>query len=360
MLITPHLRSFVGPVLALFVLSAGTWATSVATQAEESETQLDGVVVVVNEACHSLALRADGTVWGWGCNSDWDLGATAPDGDDSTSIPIQATGLDQVRALAFGYGHALAVRADGTVWAWGVNDHGQVGSPTADCPIHKRPCSQGPIPVPGLSEVKAVAATDYSSFALTVDGTVWAWGQNLLGELGTGGPIDDRPAPTQLDMPTDVVAISAAGNRVMVLHGDGTVWQWGDDLGATPTQVAGLDGVRAVAVGDVRNLALLADGSVRAWGEPETTDPVAVAGLGPMTAIAGGEKLSAALAPDGRVWVWGVPDENPVPVEDLDGVMAISMGTEGDLVALKVDGTVWTWRQYSKVHPVPASATPTP
>jgi alpha-tubulin suppressor-like RCC1 family protein len=357
-----QLRWFVGPVFALLLLSPAPWTAPAVTQTEEPETGLHGVVAVVNESCHSLVLRADGTVWGWGCNSDWDLGATAPDGDDRTSIPIQATGLDQVRALAFGYGHALAVRADGTVWAWGENDHGQVGSPTEDCPIHKRPCSQVPIPVPGLRDAKAVAATDYSSFALTVDGTVWAWGQNLLGELGTGGPIDDGPAPTQLDGLTDVVAIAAAGSRVLTLQSDGTVWQWGGDLGTTPTRVAGLDGGRAVAVGEVRNLALRADGSVWAWGEPETTAPAAVAGLGSMTAIAGGETLSAALAPDGRVWVWGMPDEVPVPVEDLDRVMAISMGTEGDLVALKDDGTVWTWRQYSKVHPVPApasAATPT-
>ena len=361
-----HPRWFVGPVLALLLLATAPWATPTVTGAEEAETGLDGVVAVVNEACHSLVVRVDGTVWGWGCNSDWDLGATAPDGDDSTAIPIQATGLDHVRALAFGYGHALAVRADGSVWAWGLNDHGQVGSPTEDCPFHKRPCSQVPIPVPGLSGVKAVAATDYSSFALGADGTVWAWGQGLLGELGTGAT-EDRSVPIRVEGLTDIVRISAAGNRVVVLRANGTVWQWGGDLGATPTPVTGLADPVTVAAGDVRNLALMADGSVWTWGEEDAPAPAAVAGLGPMTAISGGGKLSAALAADGRVWVWGRPamtgpPAEPSPVEDLGDLIAIFMGTEGDLVALKVDGTVWTWRQYSKVHPAPAitSATPTP
>jgi alpha-tubulin suppressor-like RCC1 family protein len=361
-----YFRWLVGPVLTLLLLASAIWAAPTVTDAEESETGLDGIVAVANEACHSLVLRVDGTVWGWGCNSDWDLGATAPDGDDSTSTPIQATGLDQVRALAFGYGHALAVRADGTVWAWGENDHGQVGSPTDGCPFHNRPCSQVPIPVPGLSGMKAVAATDYSSFALEADGTVWAWGQGLLGELGTGAT-EDNPSPLQVDGLTNIVTISAAGNRVVALGADGTVWQWGGDLGASPTPVAGLEDPVTVAAGDVRNLALMADGTVWTWGEEDAPALNAVAGLGPMTAITGGGKLSAALAADGRVWVWGRPTstgppEEPSPVEDLHDVIAISMGTEGDLVALKADGSVWTWRQYSTVHPVPApaSATPTP
>jgi alpha-tubulin suppressor-like RCC1 family protein len=78
---------------------------------------MDGVVAVTTNSCHSLALRADGTVWGWGCNSDWDFGVTLPDGAFWTDTPVQTPGVGQVRAIAFGYGHALAVRADGRVWA---------------------------------------------------------------------------------------------------------------------------------------------------------------------------------------------------------------------------------------------------
>src|SRR5687767_12451443 len=96
MTIPRYLRWLVCPVLALLLLASAIWAAPTVTDAEELETGLDSIVAVVNEVCHSLVLRVDGTVWGWGCNSDWDLGATAPDGDDSTAIPLEATGLDQV------------------------------------------------------------------------------------------------------------------------------------------------------------------------------------------------------------------------------------------------------------------------
>jgi alpha-tubulin suppressor-like RCC1 family protein len=238
-------------------------------------------VAVATTDCHSLVLRDDGTVWGWGCNSDWQLGATAPRGAMVAPTPIQAEGLDQVRAIASGDGHSLAVRADGTVWAWGLNNHGQVGVPPGEnCSHHPRPCVQAPVAVPGLSGVMAVAATDNSSFALTADGTLFAWGANGDGELGTGDTAD-RPSPIRVEGLPDIAQVSAAATSVVALGRDGTVWAWGTPKQQTdPTPVPGLDGVTEVAAGLIRNLAVDADGTVWAWGERGNPTPAVVAGHG--------------------------------------------------------------------------------
>ena len=358
------LRCVISIVVGSLILGA-TILQPPATTAAQSSTPvpasgLDGVVAIASGGCHGLALRADGTVWGWDCDSDWELGAAPPGGGIITDTPIQATGLDRVQGIATGSDHGLAVRSDGTVWAWGKNDHGQVGVPQGEnCPHHPRPCVQIPVPVPGLSGVKSVAAAGDSSFALGADGTVWAWGANGSGQLGTGTTAD-LPSPTQVDALTDITSLSVTGTSGVALQADGTVWDWGGTAErASPTRVADLNGVIAVGAGDLLpNVALQADGSVWSWGDPRSPSPQAMEGIGPMTAIAVGALQGGAIAADGSVWVWAVSfsgstPEPPVPVEGLRDIVALAMGGESTL-ALKANGTVWVWNQYSQPTQVPA------
>lgn len=365
MAVLPLRRRLVAPVLALLLVASVGGLALVPASAQEQPAGLDNVVAVTTHTCKSLVVRADGTVWGWGCNSDWDLGATGPGAGYQVLAPIQAVGLDHVRAIAAGFGHGLAVRADGTVWAWGLNDHGQVGVPPgADCPFQSRPCVQAPVPVPGLTDVTAVAATDNGSFAVKADGTVWSWGEGAQGQLGTGSATDTLTA-TQVDGLTDVADISAGGTRVVVLRGDGTVWGWGGNgEQRTPTPVVGLDGVVAVSAGLFRHVALKADGSVWTWGEPPNPAPAPVDGLGSMVAIAGGGLASGAIATDGTVWYWGlslasISPKPPTQAKDLSNIVAIVMHLEVNM-ALKADGTVWTWREFGTPDLVPAPITGTP
>ena len=128
-------------------------------------TQLSGVVAITAGAGHSLALRADGTVWAWGLNAGAAL--PAPGGGqlgDGTlahrSTPVQVVGLRGVVSIAAGGGHSLARTADGAVWAWGVNVYGQVGDGTTTARLT-------PVPVGGLSNIVAMAAGYWHSLALT-------------------------------------------------------------------------------------------------------------------------------------------------------------------------------------------------
>jgi Regulator of chromosome condensation (RCC1) repeat len=357
-------RGLVRLRLAALLVAFLGWPVVTPTVAAEPSPGVDQVVAIAAGGTHALALRADGTVWGWGTNSDWELGVTTPSGPGGSDTPVQATGLAQVRSIATGDDHGLALRADGSVWAWGKNDHGQVGVPQgANCPYHPRPCVQAPVPVPGLRAIKAVAAARDSSFALGADGTVWAWGDNGNRQLGLGSG-GDHGSPVGVAGVSAIESLSAESARVVALRGDGTVWSWGGSPEqAIPAPVSALEDVGAVAAGAVRSLALKADGTAWAWGGKDTRPPEEVAGLGPLTAIVGGALVSGAVAADGTVWVWvntaGTPAKPPARVDGLRDIVAIALSSDGNL-ALKADGTVWRWRLAGTPQQVPAPATGTP
>ena len=181
---------------------------------------------------HSLALRADGTIIAWGDNS---LGqATAP------------PGLSNVVAIACGGDHSLALRSDGTVAAWG-SDFGADGMRAG----------QADVP-PGLEQVVAIAGGGFHSLALKADGTVVAWGDNSRGQA---------TVPSVLSR---VVAIAAGGGQSLAVQEGGTVMAWGDNLyhesvpGAIPASVT------TVAAGAYHSLALFG----QAPAGPRLSNPV--------------------------------------------------------------------------------------
>jgi alpha-tubulin suppressor-like RCC1 family protein len=175
-------------------------------------------------------------------------------------------------ALSVGYNHSLALRGDGTVWAWGNNEAGQLGDGTLLPRL-------SPIQVPGLSDITAIAAGVYCSLALRDDGTVWAWGNNSEGELGGGTPsLLGRASPMPVSGLTGVTAISAGFHHSLAVLGEGTVWAWGGNtrgqLGdgttlnrATPVQVPGLSGVISLGASYTYSLAAAGDGTVLSWGD---------------------------------------------------------------------------------------------
>ncbi|MHC4093970.1 MAG: RCC1 domain-containing protein, partial [Planctomycetota bacterium] len=278
---------------------------------------------------NSFALLADGSVWAWGSNDGGRLG----DGRTSDSpVPVPVHGLPgPAIAITAGDGHSMALLVDGSVGAWGNNNGGRLGDGTTTD-------SNVPVPVAGLpGPVAAVAAGGAYSLALLADGSVWAWGSNLYGQLGNGTITQSAtahpiPAPV-IALPGPVTAITAGASQALALLDDGSVWAWGrNDRGQLgngtmsespipiPAPVTGLPGpVTAIAGRSWHSLALLADGSVWAWGnnnsgelgDPGTTShspiPVPVAGLpGPVAAVAGGSGHSLAILTDGSAWAWGL------------------------------------------------------
>jgi len=181
---------------------------------------------------HSAVLLKDGTVWAWGGNDFGQLG----DGTNvSRPTPMRVKGeggigyLTDVMTVGAGERHTVALKDDLTVWVWGMNTTGQLGVDTS-------PDNYGSTPKreEGLSGVVAIAVGSNHTLALRSDGTLWAWGFNVSGQLGDGTTTNGL-APIQVKGPDgvgfmeDVVAIAAGPNHSAAIKSDGTVWAWGDN-----------------------------------------------------------------------------------------------------------------------------------
>lgn len=311
---------------------------------------LTDVAAVEADFCYSLALRKDGTVWAWGRNERGQLG----DGTrEDSGVPVQVGGLTDVKAIAAGGHHALALQADGTVGTWGDD-----GYSTALVPRE----------VDGLTQVTGIAAGGHHSLAVLQDGTVWAWGSNYKGQIGDGrgegGVADFRPEPVQVKGITETKAVAAEGHYSLALKADGTVWAWGSNaegqLGQglrvkrrnTPVRIEGLTGVISVAAGGGHALALERDGTVWAWGSDLHEQ------LGDGKDASDFEEPAERILPDFVPQRFPSPDRNkivleplfttelcpyaPVRVKGLTNVTAIAAGYHYSL-ALESDGTVWGW-----------------
>ncbi|HSA98962.1 MAG TPA: hypothetical protein VLF17_07775 [Candidatus Nitrosotenuis sp.] len=267
---------------------------------------------------HSLELKSDGTVLARGSDRYGQLGDDSKLDDKTT--PVQVSGLSGIVAVSAGGYHSVALKSDGTVWAWGYDRYGQLGDDAT------RADKATPVKVSGLSGIVAVSAGGYHSVALKSDGTVWAWGDDYHGQLGDGRKLQYRPTPVQVSGMSDIVAISAGQFHSLALKSDKTVWVWGEDgdgqLGNdatlankyTAVQVSGLSDIMAVAAGGYHSVALRSDGTVWAWGSDR---------YGQLGDNAGADKAT------------------PVQVSDLSDIMAVSAGY-GHSFAIKTDGTVWT------------------
>jgi alpha-tubulin suppressor-like RCC1 family protein len=295
-------------------------------------------------------------------------------------------GLSGVIAASAGEVQSLAITSDGTVWQWGNLASGL--PPYQTTPVMVPGFN---VLVPGSSGGPAVASGLYFSLALKSDGTVWAWGDNSIGQLGIGSAGSGTPVttPVQVIDPTDpsghltgAVAIRAGWNYGLALKGDGRVLTWGDntygELGrgpscpipptagscsdGTPALVTLPSRAKSVAAGPLHALAVMADGSVQAWGHNYfgqlgdgttvrtgclcRTSPSKIAGLGGVTAVAGGIGHSLALKSNGSLWAWGdnsvgqfgngttVSALKPVRVPGHSGIQRIAAGDGHSLIGV--------------------------
>ena len=301
-------------------LGDGTATTNRTIPVQVSE--LFGVIALDGGGYHSIFLKNDGTVWAAGLNGNGQLG----DGTTTKrNRPVQVVGLSNIIAVVGGTSHSLFLKNDGTVWAVGDNYYGQLGDGTSGASSHKTT----PVQVSGLTGVVAIAAGSSSSIALKNDGTVWAWGLNDDGQLGDG-TTTQRNTPVQVIGLTDIIAVAGGYIHFVFLKNDGTVWSVGfnsdGQLGdgtitsrSTPVQVSLLTDIKAISAGHFHSIFLKNDGTVWScgWnrhgqlGDGTTTKrkkPIQVNSLNDITAIAGMGGHSLFLKNDGTVWGLGLND----------------------------------------------------
>jgi uncharacterized repeat protein (TIGR01451 family) len=325
---------------------------------------------------HTVSVRNDGTVWTWGLGTQGQLG-DGTSGNSSSTVraitPLQVPGIDGVEAVedSNGFGFVLALKSNGTVWGWGNDFNAQLGDGAGNVQVRTRP-----VQTVGLTNVKGIASGDVYGAAVKTDGTVWIWGAPVL----TGG-FNLITVPIQLSGIANVTAIAGGNRHLLMLKSDKTVWAIGlnsmGQLGngntnsTTPLQVASLSNVARIAAGDEFSLALKEDGTIWAWGNNSNgqlgpgggnTDfnphpnPVQVTGLpGGMANISAGGAFCLALAGDGTIWSWGKNSSfqlgrgsgssaTPTPgqIPNFGNVVSIAGGVSHS-VALKNDGSVWSW-----------------
>ncbi|TYZ10974.1 hypothetical protein FY528_07945 [Hymenobacter lutimineralis] len=219
---------------------------------------------------HTVAVRADGTLWAWGRNAFGQLGNNTT---TDSAVPVQVgTGITWVSASA-GLYHTVAVRADGTLWAWGRNAFGQLGNTTT---------TDSPVPVQvgtGTTWVSA-AANNLHTVAVRADGTLWAWGRNNSGQLGNNS-LTDSAVPVQVGTGTNWGSAAAGNGYTVAVQADGTLWAWGfngtGQLGnnsttnsRVPVQVGAATTWGSAAAGDAHTVGEQSCRAVWAWGRNST------------------------------------------------------------------------------------------
>jgi len=264
----------------------------------------------------TLARKSDGTLWAWGGGNYGQLG-------DGTNIfkssPVQIPGTTW-NDIAAGGSHSLARRTDGTLWAWGDNTYGNLGQQSFGSTEHR----SSPIQIPGTIWNDVAAGKNFS-FARRTDGTLWTWGYNNYGQMGISSGITASSSPVQIPGTTwNDISTSSMSTHALARKTDGGLWAWGDNtcgqLGqnntisrSSPVVVPGTTW-NDIATGVTHSLARRTDGTLWAWGDGtygqlglnDTVSRSSPVQISGTTWIAAAAGYhSLARRTDGTLWAWG-------------------------------------------------------
>jgi len=247
---------------------------------------------------HFAAIKTDGTLWTWGVNSNGRLG-TNDTTIRSTPVTTFAGGNNWKQVVACRQ-HCAAIKTDGTLWTWGVNSNGQLG--TNDTTIRSTPVTT----FAGGTNWKQVIGSKQSSHmaAIKTDGTLWTWGQANVGQLGNGATTGSISTPvTTFAGGNNWKQVSVGSIHTQAIKTDGTLWVWGYNLNGN-----------------------LGNASTTNTSTPVTT----FAGGNNWKQVSSGNQNTAAIKTDGTLWVWGnrtfgqLGNTNRIAVTTTSGSMSAS------------------------------------
>jgi alpha-tubulin suppressor-like RCC1 family protein len=331
----------------------------------------------------SVAIQANGSAWSWGHNASGQLG----NGNTTAQhVPVPITSTIPWVAVSAGDSHVLGIKGDGSLWAWGLNDQGQLGCGTCTSP------QKTPVAVTSpAGQWIAVSAGQKSSYALRSDGTLWAWGYNNKGQVGNNSTTS-QTTPTQIGSGFQYVA--AGADFAVAVTTDGSVWSWGNNasnqLGngnTTSTKVparmpdsanGSIRGVKpALLIAGANGSAsaysaahLKTSGVLETWGSisngplglgatlpngvkqtNQSCDtgssvcwgPIPVMTTQPFVQASSSASRMVAIRGDGSLWAWGGTQSVPVQISAAATTWVKISNQWSALVAIRADGTLWTW-----------------
>ena len=276
----------------------------------------------------NIAVKSDGTLWAWGHGVEGVLGQNEV---KSYSSPIQiGSGTDwsiEQRAITAGNRTAAAIKNDGTLWAWGDNTYGATG---INMSTPSRSGVSSPTQIPGTTW-KSISSTYDSMAALKTDGTIWAWGSNSYGKLGQGQPTNYKvSSPVRIGNDNNWAQISGGGNHAAITD-DGRLYTWGfnreGQLGHNQQSDSGTFASKFTPqqVGDGED-----------WKR-----------------VSSHREHVAAVKTNGTLWTWGQNQYGMLGLNDTNKRSSPTQipGTNWSDVssgayncwAIKTDGTMWSW-----------------
>lgn len=265
----------------------------------------------------TFAIKADGSLWASGGPNYDILGVGVPAPEKRFVRVGQDNDWSRVAA---GSGYAIGRRTNGSLWVWGSDYLGSLGlGPYV-------PTQYVPVQIGSETNWREIDAGSYHNLAVKTDGSLWAWGYNSNGRLGTGGTTNLN-VPTRIGTLTGWTKVSAGESHSLAIRSDGSLWAWGRNtagqLGTggtttvnSPTQVGTETGWVAASAGSTHSLAIKSDGSLWAWGNNaegklglgDTTNrlsPTRVGTANDWECAEAGRTHSAAVRTNGEVWLWG-------------------------------------------------------
>jgi alpha-tubulin suppressor-like RCC1 family protein len=273
-------------------------------------------------SAHSLGVRQDGSLWAWGANANGRLG---DDTITTRSSPVSVVGgFTDWCAASAGIAHSLGVRTNGSLWAWGANNNGQLGDDTIT--TRSSPVSV----VGGFTDWCAASAGTNHSLGVRQGGSLWAWGSNNSGQLGDD-TITSRSSPVSVVGGfTDWCAASAGGYHSLGVRTNGSLWAWGlnsngrlgdDTITSRRSPVSVVGGFTdwcAASAGDCHSLGVRTNGSLWAWGlnsSGQLGDDTITSRRSPVSVVGGftdwcqvsaGTNHSLGVRTNGSLWSWGL------------------------------------------------------
>jgi len=265
--------------------------------------------------------KTDGTLWGWGLN--W-RGGLGQNNRTSYSSPVQVGSDTTWAAGQTNSNYSLGIKTDGTLWTWGINEAGTLG--IGDKTHRSSPVQVGSDSTWSSDYGKCELSGD-NIVAIKTDGTLWGWGTNGYGRLGTNNQTN-YSSPKQVGSDTDWAQVTSGYAHSFFLKTDGTLWAAGGDANgstginlegnpgrrSSPTQIPGTTW-RSVSAGNFHSAAIKTDGTLWTWGAgqqgrtghnntTEYSSPVQVPGT-TWNKVTAGENSCIASKTDGTLWVWG-------------------------------------------------------